>query len=31
MATKIGDGNAWAPAITVKGGMSGFYSIEVSK
>ena len=31
MATKIGDGNAWAPAITVKGGTSGFYSIEVAK
>ena len=30
-ATKVGDGNAWTPAITVKGGASGFYSVHVSK
>ena len=30
-ATKVGDGNAWTPAITVKGGTSGFYSVHVSK
>lgn len=30
-ATKIGDGNAWTPTITIKGGPSGFYTIRVSK
>ena len=30
-ATKVGDGNAWTPAITVKGGSSGFYSVHVTK
>ncbi len=30
-ATKVGDGNAWTPAITVKGGTSGFYSVHVTK
>ena len=30
-ATKVGDGNAWAPTITVKGGTSGFYSVHVTK
>lgn len=30
-AAKVGDGNAWTPAITVKGGASGFYSVHVSK
>ncbi len=30
-ASKAGDGNAWSPAITVKGGKSGFYTIRVSK
>jgi uncharacterized repeat protein (TIGR02543 family) len=30
-ATKVGDGNAWTPTITVKGGTSGFYSVHVSK
>ena len=27
----VGDGKAWTPAVTVKGGASGFYSIRVSK
>lgn len=27
----VGDGAAWTPAVTVKGGASGFYSIRVSK
>ena len=30
-ATKVGDGNAWTPTITVKGGTSGFYSVHVTK
>ena len=30
-ATKVGDGQPWKPEITVKGGISGFYSIGVSK
>ena len=30
-ATKVGDGNAWTPEITVKGGKSGFYSVHVTK
>lgn len=30
-ATKMGDGNAWKPTITIKGGSSGFYTIKVSK
>ena len=30
-ATKVGDGSAWTPAITVKGGSSGFYSVHVTK
>ena len=30
-ATKVGDGTAWTPTITVKGGASGFYSIGVQK
>ena len=28
---KVGDGSAWTPAITVKGGTSGFYSVHVTK
>ena len=27
----VGDGSAWTPAITVKGGSSGFYSVHVTK
>ena len=27
----VGDGQPWTPAVTVKGGASGFYSIRVSK
>ena len=30
-ATKVGDGSAWTPTITVKGGSSGFYSVHVTK
>jgi hypothetical protein len=30
-AVKVGDGNAWMPTITVKGGTSGFYSVGVTK
>ena len=30
-AQKTGDGKAWTPEITVKGGASGFYSISVRK
>lgn len=30
-ASKVGDGQPWTPAITVKGGKSGFYSIRVTK
>ncbi len=30
-ASVLGDGNAWTPAITVKGGKSGFYTIRVSQ
>ena len=29
--SKLGDGTAWSPTITVKGGKSGFYKIEVTK
>ena len=29
--SKIGDGSAWKPEITVNGGPSGFYSISVDK
>jgi len=29
--SKLGDGKAWTPNITVKGGDSGFYSIGVTK
>ena len=28
---KIGDGTSWTPTISVKGGTSGFYSIQVTK
>ena len=28
---KVGDGQPWTPAVKVKGGASGFYSIRVSK
>ena len=27
----LGDGSAWTPSISVKGGASGFYSIKVTK
>lgn len=30
-STKVGDGSAWTPTITIKGGTSGFYSIGVTK
>lgn len=30
-SVKVGDGNAWTPTITVKGGTSGFYSVHVTK
>ena len=30
-ASTVGDGQPWTPAISVKGGTSGFYSIDVSK
>ena len=30
-ATKVGDGNAWTPTLSVTGGTSGFYTIEVGK
>ena len=30
-ASKQGDGHPWTPAITVKGGTSGFYRIKVGK
>lgn len=30
-ASKIGDGEAWSPTISVKGGASAFYSISVGK
>ena len=29
--TKLGDGEAWEPAISVKGGERGFYTIRVKK
>ena len=29
--SKVGDGEAWTPTITVKGGNSAFYSIRVGK
>ena len=27
----VGDGQPWTPAVKVKGGASGFYTIRVSK
>ncbi len=30
-ASKVGDGEVWKPEITVKGGTSAFYTIEVTK
>lgn len=30
-SSKVGDGKAWTPDVSVKGGTSGFYSIGVSK
>ena len=30
-ATKVGDGNAWTPTLSVTGGSSGFYTIAVGK
>ena len=30
-ATKVGDGSAWTPTLSVTGGTSGFYTIEVGK
>jgi len=30
-ASKVGDGKAWTPTLTVKGGSSGFYTIRVTK
>ena len=29
--TKVGDGNAWTPTLSVTGVASGFYTIEVGK
>jgi len=29
--SKVGDGAAWTPKVSVKGGKSGFYSIRVTK
>ena len=29
--TKIGDGKAWTPTLSVTGGTSGFYTIQVTK
>lgn len=29
--SKIGDGTAWSPVISVRGGKSGFYTIRVTK
>ena len=29
--SKVGDGSAWTPTLTVKGGKSGFYTINVTK
>ena len=29
--TKVGDGSAWTPTLSVTGGTSGFYTIEVGK
>ena len=30
-ATKIGDGTSWTPTLSVTGGTSGFYTIQVTK
>ena len=30
-ATKIGDGNPWTPTLSVTGGSSGFYTVQVTK
>jgi hypothetical protein len=30
-ASKLGDGSAWTPALTIKGGSCGFYTIKVTK
>ena len=29
--TKIGDGTSWTPTLSVIGGSSGFYTIQVTK
>ena len=29
--TTIGDGNPWTPTLSVTGGSSGFYTIQVTK
>ena len=29
--TKIGDGNPWTPTLSITGGASGFYTIQVTK
>ena len=29
--TKIGDGRRWTPTLSVTGGTSGFYTIQVAK
>ena len=29
--TKVGDGNPWTPPLSVTGGSSGFYTIQVTK
>ena len=29
--TKIGDGTSWTPTLSVTGGASGFYTIQVTK
>ena len=29
--TKIGDGTAWTPPLSVIGGLVGFYTIKVTK
>ncbi len=30
-ATKVGDGTSWTPKLSVSGGTSGFYTIQVTK
>ena len=30
-ATKVGDGTSWTPTLSVIGGTSGFYTIQVTK